>query len=207
MVAAGGRDGGSRTEEADLVVDASGRAARVARLIGVRRVRYDRLVAWWRTDRGAFHLRPTDRRPIDSTTLVEAVPDGWWYSMFLPGHRLVVAFMTDADLLVAPGPAADGLRALLDEAPATRTRVDRRVDGRSADPTRPHRTATRSSVRTGWRSATPRPYDPLASYGIAAALGQGFYAAAAVAEHLAGDPTPCSLRRLSTHLRSVPRAA
>ena len=36
--------GGIASDEADVVVDASGRAARVARLLGARRVRYDRLV-------------------------------------------------------------------------------------------------------------------------------------------------------------------
>ena len=36
-------------------------------------------------------------------TLVEAEADGWWYSAPLPGHRLVVAHMTDADLVVGSG--------------------------------------------------------------------------------------------------------
>jgi maltokinase len=35
----------------------------------------------------------------DSTTLVEAVPDGWWYTTPVPGRRRDAAFLTDADLL------------------------------------------------------------------------------------------------------------
>ena len=38
-------------------------------------------------------LRATDTR------IVEAAEDGWWYSAWLPGSVLVVAFMTDADLV------------------------------------------------------------------------------------------------------------
>ena len=35
---------------------------------------------------------------IDDATLIEAVEDGWWYSAVLPDSRLVLAYMTDADL-------------------------------------------------------------------------------------------------------------
>ncbi len=58
----------------------------------------------------------------DSTTLVEAVSDGWW-SLFLPAGRLVEAFMTDTDLLNSAGAhRPEGLADLLDEALATRSR-------------------------------------------------------------------------------------
>src|SRR4028118_1738065 len=35
----------------------------------------------------------------DTYTLVEAMPDGWWYSALLADGRLAAAFMTDVDLL------------------------------------------------------------------------------------------------------------
>ena len=35
----------------------------------------------------------------ESYTLIEAEARGWWYSAPLPGDRLVVAYMTDADIL------------------------------------------------------------------------------------------------------------
>ena len=181
------------------MVDASGRAARVARLLGVRRVRYDRLVgvlAYGSTgtssagDRSVVVGREAARQ--DSTTLVEAVADGWWYSLFLPDHRLVVAFMTDADLLDSTGARrADGLRALLDRAPATRSRVqdgDADLDWSRAV-IRPAHTARLETVAgPDWLAVGDAAvaFDPLASYGIAAALGEGFYAAAAVADHLGG---------------------
>ena len=147
---------------------------------------------WW----GWSSTRSTPSGPegvdADSTTLVEAVSDGWWYSLFLPGHRLVVAFMTDADLLDRTGARrVDGLQALLDEAPATRTRVQTvgaRPDWSQAR-IRPAHTGRLTTVAgPDWLAVGDAAvaFDPLASYGIAAALGEGFYAAAAVADHLAG---------------------
>ncbi|HEY5783378.1 MAG TPA: tryptophan 7-halogenase [Microlunatus sp.] len=182
-------DAGSRTDEADLVVDATGRAARVARLLGARRVRYDRLVGVVVYGAAGAGGEGAD---ADSTTLVEAVADGWWYSLFLPGHRLVVAFMTDADLLERTGARREGgLESLFDEAPATRTRVltaDAQLDWSQAR-IRPAHTGRLTAVAgRDWLAVGDAAvaFDPLASYGIAAALGEGFYAAAAVADHLAG---------------------
>jgi 2-polyprenyl-6-methoxyphenol hydroxylase-like FAD-dependent oxidoreductase len=178
---------GSRTEEADVVVDASGRAARVARLLGGRRVRYDRLVGVL-----AYGSTGTDAASQDSTTLVEAVADGWWYSVFLPGNRLVVAFLTDADLLDSTGARrADGLRALLDQAPTTASRVlaaEATLDW-SQVRIRPAHTGRLETVAgPDWIAVGDAAvaFDPLASYGIAAALGEGLYAAAAVADLLGG---------------------
>ena len=81
------------TVRARAIVDATGRAARIARSQGARRRRLDRLVAayWMLAARGE-----PDR---DCTTLVEAVAEGWWYTTPVPGARRVVAFLTDSDLL------------------------------------------------------------------------------------------------------------
>jgi hypothetical protein len=78
---------------ARAIVDATGRAARVARSQGARRTRLDRLVAVY------WLLANSDERERDSTTLVESVPDGWWYTTPVPGRRRVAAFLTDAHLL------------------------------------------------------------------------------------------------------------
>ena len=96
---------------APLVVDAAGRRASVARARGVPRRRLDRLVAaMWEVGSGdaapaAERRAPRDGgavdKPADSTTTVEAVRDGWWYTSPLPGGRRIAAFLTDADLLPA----------------------------------------------------------------------------------------------------------
>ncbi len=81
-------DGTTRTARA--VVDATGRAAVLARLHGLRPTRLDRLV-------GAF-MYFDDPAASAQDLVIEAVRDGWWYTTALPGGRRVVVFMTDADL-------------------------------------------------------------------------------------------------------------
>jgi flavin-dependent dehydrogenase len=79
--------------EAAAVVDATGRAARVAGSLGARRYQLDRLVCAARV-----FVPPPDEPPGD--TLLEAVPDGWWYAAPLPPAggmpRRMVACFTDA---------------------------------------------------------------------------------------------------------------
>jgi flavin-dependent dehydrogenase len=79
--------------EANFVLDCSGRAAVFAKSLGARRVRYDRLVAVCAVLQSEAH---SDE---DSTTFVESVPDGWWYTALLPDRSRVIAFLTDSDLL------------------------------------------------------------------------------------------------------------
>jgi flavin-dependent dehydrogenase len=75
--------------DAEFVVDATGRSARIARSRGAHRIRSDRLVAavW------------TSEADAGSATSVAAVPDGWWYTSPLPQGGSIEAFLTDADLL------------------------------------------------------------------------------------------------------------
>lgn len=188
---------GAQTFSADVVVDASGRAARLARLQGVRRVRYDRLVAAvvycsTHTAAGGDPVLDGHPPPDDSTTVIEAVPDGWWYSLFLPSGRLVAAFLTDGDLLQAAGtvPGSDP-STLSPHAPTTRSRLlamddPQRWDGPHIWPAHTSRLTQASGsdwLAVGDAAVT---FDPLSSYGISAALGTGLYAAASVVEHLGG---------------------
>jgi len=75
-----------------FLVDATGRASSAARQQGARRVRWGRLIGV------VSFFSSTSREPVlDSSTLIEAVEEGWWYSAALPGSRLVLAYMTEAD--------------------------------------------------------------------------------------------------------------
>ena len=78
---------------ADLLVDATGRSASLARKNGARRITFDRLIGIV----GLFAARSVATIP-PGHTLVEAVEEGWCYSAALPDMRLVLAYMTDADL-------------------------------------------------------------------------------------------------------------
>ena len=77
------------------LIDATGRSSSVGVRIGARRERSDRLVAQV--------LVTEDRGDPVAGTIIEAVPEGWWYSTPLPGNRRVVAMLTDADLLAPTG--------------------------------------------------------------------------------------------------------
>jgi len=190
----GGADGDDRCAglAARFVVDATGRAARVARRLGARRVRYDRLV-------GVAGLLAASRASRDTYTLVEAVEAGWWYSARLADGRLAVAFLGDGDLLD---------RRLLHEDPKAWVAGLRRsgetwrrvaehagsgsgLDAGVALSVRPAETSRLDRIAgDGWLAVgdAAAAYDPLSSQGIGSALGGGYYAGCAVADHLAGRP-------------------
>jgi flavin-dependent dehydrogenase len=191
---------GEETYGADFVIDASGRSSRLARLVGARRIRYDRLVAvasYFHSggDENSNEVEDNEGEDAgegaDSFTLVEAVEDGWWYSARLPRERSVVVYMTDADLLDRGSlRSAEGFRALLERTKHTRPRVGARA---LCSSTRPRVLAAHTSrlskvAGEGWLAVgdAAAAHDPLASYGITAALGAGFYAAAAAYDCLAG---------------------
>jgi 2-polyprenyl-6-methoxyphenol hydroxylase-like FAD-dependent oxidoreductase len=78
-----------RVEHARWIVDATGRNRLLARRLGVPRVRGPRLVAFYARGTADAALR-TDR------TLIEAVPEGWWYAARLPSGAPIAGFHTDA---------------------------------------------------------------------------------------------------------------
>jgi flavin-dependent dehydrogenase len=82
---------GGATFAARWVIDATGRAAWLARRMGARRHRMDQLVALVR-----FASATSINEP---RTLIEACPEGWWYAAGLPQNHVVAALFTDADLL------------------------------------------------------------------------------------------------------------
>ncbi len=82
---------------ARFLIDASGRAARFARAAAQAQIAaHDRLICRF------VHLAPRPARgDLDGFSLVEAIPDGWWYSARLPDGSTVIAFHADADLPAA----------------------------------------------------------------------------------------------------------
>jgi flavin-dependent dehydrogenase len=176
---------GGETFNVDFVADATGRQARLARRLGARRLRYDRLV-------GITGFLTSRTPATDTYTLVEAIPEGWWYSAVLSDGRLAVAFLSDGDLLERPllqgDPAAwwNGLCRTT----ATRERVERYA---YEMPTTLRVLPAESSrldeiVGTGWIALgdAAAAYDPLSSHGVASAMGSGFYGGHAIADLLAG---------------------
>ena len=111
------RLGGNISHEiiAPQMVDATGRAAVVARRAGARHRAFDKLVGLT----GVFRVSPAV--PIENMIFVEAVENGWWYSASAPANLAVVTYMTDADIL--PYAARDRYLDLLRGAPLTAKRL------------------------------------------------------------------------------------
>lgn len=165
---------------ARLLVDATGRMALVARRLGIPRLRYDRLVgvAGFTTASGQ-----------DSRTLVEAVREGWWYSALLPDARLIVAFMTDADLLpVHKSELLAFWEMQLAAARHTCERVGAALEGPlrifAADSSRLDRSAGKDWLAVG---DAAHALDPLSSQGIEEALESGLRGGEALEKRLRGN--------------------
>jgi flavin-dependent dehydrogenase len=78
--------------KARWIVDATGRPSAIARRLGARLNRLDRLISL------AVLAAPAESSGFDGFSMVEGVEIGWWYASRLPGGEAVVALMTDADL-------------------------------------------------------------------------------------------------------------
>jgi flavin-dependent dehydrogenase len=168
-----------------FAIEAGGRAAPLARRLGARRRRDDRLICGWVHGRA----RPTGRGA--GLTTVEAVENGWWYTAPLPEGRRVLAFLTDADLQ-AVRDAHD--RARLAECAATTREIGAILDecrflaiggGFAAA----HSSVLEPCAGERWLAAGDAcmSFDPLSAQGLLHALFSGLAAAEAADARLAGD--------------------
>ena len=168
------------------VIDASGRAAIIARTVGARVHREDTLVCVTGV------LAHTDLALPVGETRVAAVPEGWWYVEALPDGGTLATLMTDAPLVRAArydhpdrwrrslagsgllGPvlaAQSPLRCRL----AIRTAASQQLDPPAGD---------------GWTAAgeAAAAFDPLSAMGVGIALASGIEAARVADSELRGEP-------------------
>jgi flavin-dependent dehydrogenase len=170
-----------------IVVDAAGRGASLARMLGSRRIVHDRLVCGW------LYGRDTTRSQA-GLTQIEAEADGWWYTAPLPGDRRVIAFHTDSDL-----PAARIARdqiALIGRATTlpylagilqgNGFRAESDGGGFCAAPS----TSLAPALGDGWLAVGDAAlgFDPLSSQGLFQALHSGLAGAEAVHRSRVGEP-------------------
>jgi flavin-dependent dehydrogenase len=166
------------TCSARFVVDATGRSSALSRSQGVRPESLDRLV-------GCFmHIEsPGDD---NDGPLIEAFPDGWWYTTAIPGRRRVIACMTDVSEVRRLGlQETGGLIAI-----ANRTQHVR-LFARDARPIGPPRIAPANSRRLPGvvgESAivavgdAASSFDPVCGQGIVKALRSGIFASYAIVD-------------------------
>lgn len=175
---------GSLRVEARALIDASGRNATVARRLGARRHRTDKLVCAW--------LYGSDHCTTAQLSHVESEENGWWYSAPLPNRRRVLAFHTDADL-----PAARAARRagwLHDQAiklPGLGPELERAqfTPESTIRITAAHSSATSPASGPGWFAAgdAALSFDSLSAQGLFHALYTGLCAAEACHRGMEGD--------------------
>jgi flavin-dependent dehydrogenase len=180
--------GGERNHlQANFLLYATGRACVLARWQGAKRISHDRLVGLV----GFFSARSTERKR-DYQMLVEATENGWWYSAWLPNSRLVVAYMTDADLIPRGRvPVSEYWQNRLEQATHTRSRIigcvpETNLRSVAANSYRMDRVAGNNWLAAGDAAIA---FDPLSSQGIYHALKSGLLAARAIENCLLGDRT------------------
>jgi flavin-dependent dehydrogenase len=175
---------GSRAIEATLLFDCTGRTSSIARRLGVRRLQFDRLVA-------ASAYLNLDSPLEDSTTLIEAVPGGWWYSAPIPDARLAIAFMTDARLIRTAANRSVYWQILLDDTVHTRLRVRECAFTADVQPTIVAAGTSRleRAAGDGWLAVgdAAAAHDPLSSHGIGTAIAAASQATTAAISYLGGD--------------------
>lgn len=167
--------------QARFVIDASGRHASVGRANGAMVRQHDNLT-------GLVAL--FDGGAASTGTLVEAAPDGWWYSTQVPGDRTVVAFMTDADIVRERRlhETETWCRAL-----AETTATQRRMAGatlRRPPMSYPAQSQCLEPLHGDrWIAAGEAAvaFDPLSSMGIGYAIASGIQAARFAAGAVAGN--------------------
>jgi hypothetical protein len=178
------REGTCVTVRARFLVDATGRSAGLSTQLGAERRPLDRQVAVMRT------AALEEGSPVETQTLVEACPEGWWYSAKVPGGGIVVGLMSDADLVRDRGLWRERTwEGLLSRTSHTSLRVK---GGAFTGPPRAvaagsaclSRLSGKRWIAVGDAAAS---HDPLSSSGIVRALDSGIFGARAVAAALIQD--------------------
>lgn len=173
--------GGIQQVACNFLVDATGRACRVARMMGIKRIAKDKLAGVT----ACFSNVPS----MPLYTFIEATKNGWWYAVPLSGNRLAAAYMTDSDLIDAAWLKSSGYLAAINNTQLIAP-VFKGQASESVSISVKHASTSYLAQRygPGWLAAGDAAfaYDPISSYGITSALEGGFYAGNAIADELGG---------------------
>jgi 2-polyprenyl-6-methoxyphenol hydroxylase-like FAD-dependent oxidoreductase len=152
---------------------------------GARRITWDRLIGVV-----SFFSFGSQESVLDSSTLIEAVEDGWWYSAVLPDSRLVLTYMTDADLYLSDrGQSANYLLRRLANTRHTRARASSYA--LESEPRIFAANSSRLDLAAGrdWLAVgdAAMAFDPLSGQGVYKALELAKRAAVTIQEHWTGN--------------------
>jgi flavin-dependent dehydrogenase len=181
------QDGAILNLSGRMLVDATGRKAVLASRLGAGADVVDRLI-------GAVTF--SEKSEVAQWALIEAVEEGWWYSVPLPAERsgaqgenvagMVFAYMTDSDLWLETARKWD---ELFEQAPLTFERA-----GCKPIPTPSQIVSAASVVRRpvtgpGWMATgdAALAFDPLSGQGVFKSIETGTRCASAIAAYFDGE--------------------
>lgn len=183
------------------LIDASGRTRFVASNQGIPRTRVDQLVAFFGLYVPSENYLPDE----DSRTLIEADPDGWWYSALLPTSQRLVVWFSDVDLLPKRITDITHFHYLVSCSQHVRSALSQYdyaltepIQGVSASTSR-----LDTLIGEGWMAVGDAAFtlDPLSSQGIFNSLFTGLKAAQALDAYLSGNLE--ALRSYAAHLEVI----
>ena len=169
-----------------FIVDATGRPASLARRMGVALLRDHRQIAV------AAEFMPDGAPATEPGGLIEATPDGWWYTAPTPGGGLGAVFCCLPEReAIARLQSEAGFRRALRRAPRTRRALGRGA-ARLRAPPRLFDATTQRLTRfagDGWRAVgdAAMAWDPLSSHGLTVALCSARDASATIVAEAVGD--------------------
>ncbi len=171
--------------ESEIIVDATGRSATLARQLGSRIIRYEQLVGITR-----FLSPNTSKRLPSPNLLLEACPEGWWYSAPLPDQKLLITFMTDAAQI--PNHRTDQAQywaTNLAQAPHTKRRARGSAPGPEMYVSPAGSTCLDRINGSNWLAVGDAAcsFDPLSGRGISKALYSGIAAAGYIRDFFEGE--------------------
>jgi len=177
------RHAGSESEaRATVVIDATGRAASIAKRLGAKPLVYDELIG--------ILGRVGGTTPRNNIVLIEALVEGWWYSAGLADGSIIATFLTDPGLIdTSKAKRIHTWRGHLKSAPMTAARIS---DPGQADNLHVRTARTQrldEPAGDGWLAVgdAAMSFDPLSSEGISKGLEWGRRAAAVAAAMCRGD--------------------
>ena len=177
---------GLRDIPAAFLIDATGRNAYLARRLGSRPKRQDRLVALF----GMVDAPAKTSTTTDTRLMIEPMPDGWWYSLTMLDGQTVAVFLTDIDLLPVPGKrsAIEYWTKRLEESNHTGARTVQTETPAAFAVAPAHGQYLPRAGGDGWMAVGDAcmACDPLSGDGIARALQDGLLAANIARECIAG---------------------
>ncbi len=165
------------------LIDASGRNSVVSKYLGIRRLKDNPLIAIFSWG---------ENRSSESRTLVEATPNGWWYTALLPNNRRVAAFHTSPvyakHLIQSQRNFADEMRTTLHV--SRHCCLDESwTNLRGADASGSILAETKGEYWLAIGDAAIT-FDPLSAHGILNALAHGIFGAHASIQALTGNLNP-----------------